>query len=177
MAVPVLADVASNLASLALRTERCARRYHERARERLDALVRVLPRRDALLGPQRQKMDDLGSRLGRALERRLTRARGELDRAAGALRPAVLEQRLSTARHRLEGASRLLDSVNPDNLLQKGYVRVEARATGKIVTSVGQAQAAGAVRLQFRDGAVDARVERGGGKTYEGPKPEQGSLL
>jgi exodeoxyribonuclease VII large subunit len=177
MAVPVLADVASNLASLALRTERCARRYHERARERLDALVRVLPRRDALLGPQRQKMDDLSSRLGRALERRLTRARGELDRAAGALRPAVLEQRLSTARHRLEGASRLLDSVNPDNLLQKGYVRVEARATGKIVTSVGQAQAAGAVRLQFRDGAVDARVERGGGKTYEGPKPEQGSLL
>ncbi|WP_368855945.1 exodeoxyribonuclease VII large subunit, partial [Escherichia coli] len=51
IAVPVLADVRHTLATLAHRTERCVRRYHERAGERLAALVRVLPRRDALLGP------------------------------------------------------------------------------------------------------------------------------
>jgi exodeoxyribonuclease VII large subunit len=177
MAVPVLADIANHLAGLGLRTERCARRYHERARERLDALVRVMPRRGALLGPQRQKMDDLGGRLDRALERRIARSRSELDRAGGALRPAGLQHRLDAARHRLEGASRLLDSVNPDNLLQRGYVRVEARVSGKIVTTAAEARAAGAVRLRFRDGPVDARVEREGGKTYGGAKPEQGSLL
>ena len=177
MAVPVLADQRNSIASLVLRTERCARRYHERAGERLAALVRVLPKRDALLGPQRQKMDDLGGRLDRSLERRVTVARGQLDRSGGALRPAVLDQRLSTARHRLEGASRLLDSVNPDNLLQRGYVRVGAKANGKVVTTAGEARAAGAVTLQFRDGPVDARVERAGGKSYVGGKPEQPSLL
>ena len=177
IAVPVLADVRHTVATLAHRTERCVRRYHERAGERLAALVRVLPRRDALLGPQRQKMDDLAGRLGRALERRVALARAQLDRDAGALRPAVLDQLVATARHRFDGASRLLDSVNPDNLLQRGYVRVGAKATGKVVTTVAEAQAAGAITLQFRDGPVDARVERIAGKSYTATKPEQPSLL
>ncbi len=177
MAVPVLADVAHTVATLALRTERCARRYHERAGERLAALVRVLPRRDALLGPQRQKMDDLGGRLDRALERRVTAARGQLDRSGAALRPASLQQRLESARHRLDGVSRLLDSVNPDNLLQRGYVRVGAKANGKVIATAEAARSAGAITLHFRDGPVDARVERGASKTYEGDKPQQPSLL
>ncbi|NML07045.1 exodeoxyribonuclease VII large subunit [Sphingomonas sp. G-3-2-10] len=177
MAVPVLAELRHGIASMALRAERCARRYHERGGERLAALVRVLPRRDALLGPQRQKMDDLGGRLDRGLERKVQRSRGELDRAGGALRPAALEHRLEAARHRLLGASRLLDSVNPDNLLQRGYVRVGAKASGKVVMTAEEARAAGAITLQFRDGPVDARVERAGGKSYDGAKPEQPSLL
>jgi exodeoxyribonuclease VII large subunit len=178
IAVPVLAEVASNIASLGLRTERCARRYHERAKERLDALVRVLPRREALLGPQRQKMDDMSGRLDRALERRLTRGRGELDRAAGALRPAMLQQRLTAAQHRLESVGKHLALVHPRAPLERGYAWVEARVNGKVVASAEAARAAGAVRLQFRDGSVDARVEREGGKTYgESEKPVQGSLL
>ncbi|OYX51215.1 MAG: exodeoxyribonuclease VII large subunit [Sphingomonas sp. 32-66-10] len=177
MAVPVRADLSHHVATLALRTERCARRYHERGNERLQALVRVLPRRDALLGPQRQKADDLAARLDRGLERRVTVARGILDRAGGALRPAVLERKLEGLRHRLEGARKLLDAVNPDNLLQRGYVRVGAKASGKVIASAADARAAGALTLHFRDGPVDARVERGGGKPYAGDKPEQPGLF
>lgn len=177
IAVPVRAELANGIATLGLRAERCARRYHERGGERLQALVRVLPRRDALLGPQRQKADDMGARLDRALERRVTLARGVLDRAGGALRPAVLERKLDTLRHRLEGAGKLLDAVNPDNLLQRGYVRVGAKASGKVVASAADARAAGAVTLHFRDGVVDARVERGGGKPYASTKPEQPDLF
>ncbi|MDK2766297.1 MAG: exodeoxyribonuclease VII large subunit [Sphingomonas sp.] len=177
MAVPVRADLSHHVATLALRTERCARRYHERGNERLQALVRVLPRRDALLGPQRQKADDLAARLDRGLERRVTVARGVLDRAAGALRPAVLERKLDGLRHRLEGASKLLDAVNPDNLLQRGYVRVGAKVTGKVIASAADARAAGALTLQFGDGTVDARVERGSGKAYADDKPEQPGLF
>lgn len=177
MAVPVRAELANAIASMGLRAERCALRYHQRGGEQLAALVRVLPKRDALLGPQRQKADDMGARLDRALERRVTVARGVLDRAAGALRPAVLERKLDTLRHRLEGAGKLLDSVNPDNLLKRGYVRVGAKASGKVIASAVDARAAGAVTLHFRDGTVDARVERAGGKSYAGDKPEQPSLL
>jgi exodeoxyribonuclease VII large subunit len=177
MAVPVRADLSHHVATLALRTERCARRYHERGNERLQALVRVLPRRDALLGPQRQKADDLAARLDRGLERRVTVARGVLDRAAGALRPAVLERKLEGLRHRLEGAGKLLEAVNPDNLLQRGYVRVGAKASGKVVASAADARAAGALTLHFRDGPVDARVERSGSKAYVEDKPEQPGLF
>ena len=177
IAVPVRAELANAVATMGLRAERCARRYHERGGEQLAALVRVLPRRDALLGPQRQKADDMGARLDRALERRVTLARGVLDRAAGALRPAVLERKLDTLRHRLDGAGKLLDAVNPDNLLQRGYVRVGAKASGKVVASAADARAAGAVTLHFRDGIVDARVERGGAKSYAGDKPEQPDLF
>ncbi|WP_404336589.1 exodeoxyribonuclease VII large subunit [Sphingomonas sp. MMS12-HWE2-04] len=177
IAVPVLADVRHTVATLAHRTERCVRRYHERAFERLAALVRVLPKRDALLGPQRQKMDDMGARLDRALERRVTLARGQLDRSAGALRPAMLDQRLATARQKLGGVGRHLDLVHPELPLKKGYAWVEARGTRKVIGTAEAARGAGAVTLHFADGAVDARVERPGGKSYGGASPEQPSLL
>ncbi|UIJ45183.1 exodeoxyribonuclease VII large subunit [Sphingomonas cannabina] len=177
IAVPVKAELAHGIATLGLRAERCARRYHERAGERLQALVRVLPRRDALLGPQRQKADDLGARLDLALERRLVRARRELDRAGGALRPSMLANRLSAARARLEAASRLLDAAHPDKPLERGYAWVAARPSGKVVTSAEAARGAGALTLHFKDGTVDARVERAGAKPYPAAKPEQPNLL
>lgn len=177
MAVPVRADLANGIATLALRAERCARRYHERAGERLVALVRVMPRRDALLGPQRQRADDLGARLDRALERRVTLARSELQHAAGALRPAMLEHRLASARDRLAGASRLLDAAHPNKPLERGYAWVEQRGTKKVLGTADAARGAGALTLHFRDGSVDARVERPGGRTYSEDKPEQPNLL
>lgn len=177
MAVPVRADLSHHVATLALRTERCARRYHERGTERLAALVRVLPRRDALLGPQRQRADDLGARLDRALERRVTAARGVLDRAGAALRPAVLEQRLARAGERLQGLERLLTAAHPERPLARGYAWVEGRVSGKVVGTAGEARAAGALRLHFRDGAVDARVERSGARPYAADMPEQPDLF
>jgi len=175
-AVPVRADLIAAVASLAARTERCARRYHERGRERLDALARLLPRRDALLGPQRQKADDLGARLDRALAARIARARQPLDRASAVLRPAMLERQLSVARDRLARTERLLAAVNPDALLQKGYVRVSTRS-GALIASAAAARAAGTVTLHFADGTVDARLERAGGKPYDKGKPDQPVLL
>jgi exodeoxyribonuclease VII large subunit len=177
MAVPVLADLRLTLDGFAQRTERCARRYHERSKERLEALVRVLPKRDALLGPQRQRADDAGARLDRGLERRVGQARGLLDRTGGALRLSVLERQLTAARDRLDGTWRLVESLNPDKLLDRGYVRVSARPAGTVVSTAAAARAAGAVTLHFRDGPVDARVERAGAKTYDKPVVDQPTLL
>ncbi|MCG7347973.1 exodeoxyribonuclease VII large subunit [Sphingomonas sp. ACRSK] len=177
LAVPVLADLRHTVQSHAMRTERCVRRYHQRGEERLAALVRVLPRRDALLGPQRQRVDDLAQRLGLGLERRLGQARRTLDRQSAVLRPAMLDRQLDRSRQHLASVGRLLESVNPDNLLKRGYVRVEARGTGKTIDSAAAARAAGGLKLHFRDGVVDARVERAGGKPYPSDKPEQPSLL
>jgi exodeoxyribonuclease VII large subunit len=177
MAVPVLADLRLTLAGYGTRTEKCARRNADRGREQLTALVRVLPRRDALLGPQRQKADDLGARLDRGLERRVVVARGQLDRSAGALRLATLDRQLERARDRLAATWRLVESLGPNAILDRGYAFVSARPSGAVVGSADAARAAATVTLHFRDGQVDAKVERAGSKAYGAAKPEQPTLL
>ena len=176
LAVPVLADLRLTLAAHAQRAERCARRYVERGRERLQAQARLMPTRDRLLGPQRQRLDDAGMRADRALERRVAQTRGSLDRIAGALRPAVLDRRLEAARQRLADLGRLLAAVDPDAPLQRGYARVTARGGATLATTAA-ARTAGAVTLHFRDGTVEARVEGGRSRAYAQPEPEQPSLL
>ena len=181
IAVPVLADLRYTIDSHAARTGRCARRYVDRGRERLDALVRVLPKRDALLGPQRQRADEAGQRLDRGLERRVAQARALLDRSAGAFRPAALQRELARGRDRLEATWRLVESLNPHRVLERGYARVTGRAGDTLLTAAA-ARVAGAVTIHFADGAVDAKVERAkvepeGTRAYVKPNPTQPSLL
>ncbi len=176
MAVPVRADLLAGLQSVAARSLRCVQRYKERASERLEATARRLPTPETLLGPQSQRVDDLGDRLKRGLSHVAADARGELARAAGALRPAMLTQQLENAQNGLDQLWRVAASLNPDRILERGYARVE-RKGGGTVTNVAQAKAAGALVLHFADGQVDARVERGGTKPYDAPKPEQPGLF
>lgn len=177
IAVPVLADLRLTVASHRQRTERCARRYVERGRERLDAMARLLPKRDQLLGPQRQRADEAGARLDRGLERRVTLARGGLDRAGAALRPAILERQVERGRDRLAATWRLVQSLNPDRILERGYARITARPGGETLSSAEAARAAYTLTLRFRDGTVDVAVDQGGlerpaPKTYDKPKRE-----
>lgn len=176
LAVPVLADLRLNIDAWSHRAERCARRYVERGRERVEAQARLLPRRDALLGPQRQRADDAAQRLDRALERRVTAARGKLDRTAGALRPALLTQRIAAARQRLDNTFKLVEALNPAHVLDRGYALVTDR-NGGVVSSAPAARRAGALTVRFGDGDVAARVEGSTPKTYVKPKPDQPTLL
>ncbi len=181
MAVPVLAELRLTLGGHGQRIERCARRYVERGRERLTACARLLPTRDRLLGPQRQRVDEAGARIDRGLERRVAEARRRLDRDAGALRPALLQRQLDGARQRLADLSRLLETVNPDAILERGYARVTSR-DGQTLSNAAAVRGAGAVTLRFRDGTVDARVgdakvERGGARAYSEGKPAQPTLF
>ena len=197
MAVPVRAELLSTVRELGLRAERCVRRYHQHAGEKLAAIARHLPALDRLLAPQRQKLDDLGDRLPRGLSSRLAHARRELAEAAGALRPNLLETKLARAkdrlaavrlrpalvttrigeaRDRLDRLWRLAEQLHPDRPLARGYARVEARG-GKVVASSIAAKAAGAVTLVFADGRVGARVEGGTRPAMERAKPEQPTLL
>ncbi|MBN8806721.1 MAG: exodeoxyribonuclease VII large subunit [Sphingomonas sp.] len=180
LAVPVLAELRLALDAYGQRSERCARRYVERGRERVEAQARLLPKRDALLGPQRQRADEAGGRLDRALERRVTLARGQLDRSAGALRPAMLAQRLAAARQRLDDTFKLVEALNPARVLDRGYAWVAARGgkgAGGVVSSAAAARQAGALVLHFGDGEVAARVEGAAPKAYGKPAPEQPTLL
>lgn len=176
MAVPVRTELLAGLQSYGARSLRCVQRYRERAGEKLDNATRRLPTPETLLGPQSQRVDDLSDRLKRGLSHVVAEARGELAQAAGALRPAMLAQRLDGARSQLDQLWRVATSLNPDRVLERGYARVERRAGGTVI-SAADAKAAGALVLRFADGSVDARVERSGAAPYVKPKSEQPDLF
>jgi exodeoxyribonuclease VII large subunit len=176
IAVPVRAELLAALQSLCIRAGRSVARYQERARERLDGTARRLPSSDTLLGPQRQRTDDLGERMKRGLGRVAADARGDLARTAGALRPVVLAQKLAFARGRLDQLWRVAASLHPDGPLKRGYARIEKRGGGVVATS-GAAKSASALTLHFADGAVDARVERGAAPAKESKSPAQPGLF
>lgn len=176
MAVPVRADLLGSVRDLGRRGEGAVRRALALARERHAAVARVLPRPDTLLAPQRQRLDELGERLPRGLRSRIDRARGDLARSSGALRPALLTQRVDRARERLDQLWRLAQQLHPEGPLKRGYALVEDRQ-GRVLTSAAAARTAAALTIRFADGAVPTRVERERGGDYDAMKPEQPKLL
>ncbi len=176
LAVPVRAELLAGLQSLGGRSLRAVHRYSERAAERLTATARRLPVPDTLLGPQRQRTDDLGDRLRRGLGRRLSDARGELARTTGALRPALLANRLTSSRSKLDQLWRVAQSLHPEKPLERGYALITDRA-GNVITTAAKAGAKGALSLRFADGEVDARVERSAAPAKVGAKPTQPDLF
>lgn len=210
MAVPVREDLLGQLAELALRTRRAVIRPVKLGRERLAVRAERLPRPEALLSVPAQRLDDLADRLRRGLKDRITTARTALqadaarlsapllaarvararDRLAAArLSPALVTQRIAAGQERLDGLARLSASLNPDRVLERGYVRVTS-ADGRTVITRGAAAGETALALHFRDGVLDVAV--GGAavppvaappvapKPRPAPKPaapEQGKLL
>ena len=170
MAVPVRAELMSQLATWNGRIIGAANRHQALAGERLTALARHLPRRDALYAPQRQRLDDAGERLDRSQRHRLAVISERLATRGAALRPALLARRWDRDRAQLEGLGRLLDSLDPRALLSRGYAMVRDTG-GAIVTTAAKAQDAGHLRLQFADGEVPVQVGGGEGPPAPSPRP------
>ena len=154
MAVPVRRELAATLADFALRKQRCALRPVELGRERLEARARRLPRIEALLAPQAQRLDDLSGRMRQGLRDRAAEARERLQHDKARLSPALLRHRLERAQDRLAATARLMTSLNPDTLLGKGYVRVTG-AAGQTLVDAAAARREPALTLHFRDGPLE----------------------
>ena len=157
MAVPVRAELQELLATWNGRMIGAANRHQALAGERLIALARHLPKREALYAPQRQRLDDSGDRLDRGQRQRLAVVSERLATRGGSLRPSLLARRWERDRARLEGLGRLLDSLDPRALLSRGYAMVRD-AGGAIVTTAARAHDAGHLRLQFADGEVPVAI-------------------
>lgn len=160
MAVPVRAELQAQLATWNGRIIGAANRHQSLASERLTALARHLPKRDALYAPQRQRLDDAGDRLDRSQRHRLAVISERLATRGAALRPALLARRWDRDRALLDGLGRLLDSLDPRALLSRGYAMVRDSG-GAIVTTAAKARAAQHLQLQFADGEVPVAVGDG----------------
>ena len=207
-AVPVRADLAAGIAELALRSGRAIGRATALGTERLEARARRLPSLQDLLARPAQALDEAGERLRRGLADRVLRAGRDCQALAGRLSlpllrarlgsarqslagqrlaPGLLSARLARDRTLLDGLARVLQSLNPDAILQKGYARVTG-ADGRTLVSAAQAGAESRLTLHFRDGALGV-VPLGAGPSAppQAPRraepkprpaaPEQGKLL
>jgi len=176
MAVPVRADLLLTLADFAARQRRAVYRPVELGRERLAARVRLLPRPEALLQAQAQRLDDLADRLRRGLGERSAKGRERLAGAAARLSPSLLTRSTAEAARRLDRArltpalierplreraarlaalTRVMSQLHPEKPLERGYAIIRD-AAGKALTSHAEAAQEPALVLQFRDGRLDA---------------------
>jgi exodeoxyribonuclease VII large subunit len=160
IAVPVRSELMAQVTELGTRAARCATRAAERSEEQLASCLRYFPRKEELLEPQQQRLDELADRLSRALGAALGHARAELHQAAGALRPGLLLAAERRARERLDALWRIAQLAHPNKPLERGYARVENRE-GHTLVSAATARNAGRLTLVFGDGRVAAVVENG----------------
>ena len=190
MAVPVRVDLDATLADFAARQRRAVYRPVELGRERLEARVRRMPRIEALLQPQAQRLDDAAERLRRGLTDRAAKGREQLAGIQSRLSPRVLERGLADARQRLErvrlvpalverplaakseqlaGLTRLASQLHPEKPLERGYAIVRA-ASGTAITTARAAAKETTLKLQFRDDTLDVAPEGAPATPRRAPK-------
>ncbi|RMF14358.1 MAG: exodeoxyribonuclease VII large subunit [Alphaproteobacteria bacterium] len=180
MAVPVRGELIARLRDLDARLDGAMARLVMRLGDRLKAAAAHLARpRDLLLVP-RQRLDELGERLPRALIAGTREKRLRLTRAAAGLVPSRLRQhwryerrgldeaahRLSKAlartleerRQRLESATRLLESLSYKAVLARGFAVIR-RPDGTVVARAERLSYGERVRAEFFDGWRPMRVE------------------
>ncbi len=156
----------------------------ERERERVEALGkrRVLTDAARALRDLYRRVDDLTTRLARAVRGSERQATHRLSLARNALRSlnpvariangtvllAQLRGRLAStavhsvkvSRHRFDAAVGRLDSLSPLAVLGRGYSLTRLLPSGAIVRSAAQTRPGDAVEILLHQGALEARVER-----------------
>ncbi len=165
MAVPVRSELEGELAERGLRAQRAWSRLFDLAHERVAASAQRLPPLDRLLAPQRQRLDDIGTRLPQAFRLVMTEAQRRLLQVSAGLRPAVIAQRLAIASERVDATWRLLQSLDPRAMMARGFAIVRGR-NGQVITSAAAAHSAQDLQLGFADGEVAVRVSDGAAPVY-----------
>jgi exodeoxyribonuclease VII large subunit len=201
-AVPVRAELLSQIASLAARHDRGLRRLMTERRTRIRAAARALPRPDDILALARQRFDSVSGRLRSALIKNTLLHRRDFENSAARLTPMPLrrnlaEQARGLARHgtqlrrdirrnieqrrtSLAGCGKLLGSLSYKSVLQRGYALVRSAERAPL-SSATQIRPGQDLHIEFHDGDVAAKAH--GGPTHLPAKPAkpreggQGSLF
>ena len=176
LAVPVRADLLTQLSELAHRAQNCLARRAERSRERFELTVCRWPEPQALFAPVLQRVDELGERLPRSLAARAGNARADMNLVTARLRRDRVDQRIARLSEQLSALWRTAELAHPERPLARGFARVTDRA-GATLTSSAAARAAAALRLHFGDGAVDAAVDDGASRPRRVERPRRTSYV
>ena len=201
IAVPVLADLNAELADFGRRARNCFDKGISDRKRHLAQLARVLPRSEQLFAHPRQRLDQVGERLGLGLSRNLQIHRARLVKAGALLRPWPIANRIAHARERLtnletralrcerahlakergrlESLARILAGISYRAVLERGFALVRS-ADGRIRRRATEIKTGEMLNLVFADGEKPVRAE--GPQTAEASRgkkagTDQGSLF
>lgn len=179
MAVPVRDELLAFVLDQARRVMVGITRLLQAHLDAVTGLARGLPQPAQLLETATQRLDDRAERLAAALPTLLARKEQQLAVLNATLQPRSLAQ--AVARHgqdvaslheragrmalracedrarRLETAGKLLESLSPVKVLERGFALVRD-AEGRVVKRAAELQAGGAVTMLFADGERAASV-------------------
>lgn len=185
LAVPVLSELQFRIAGIEQRQHRWRRRYFEGLGEKLEGLARGLPSPRDLLALARQRLDDLGERLPRALKLVTRSNRVGFESKAARLSPKLLQMALGIKQGRFDGLARLLETLSYQSVLERGYA-VLYDDSGRPVTSAVGIGSGVDMSVELKDGRLPV-VTRNGKDGAKQRKPKasrksksdkrQGSLL
>jgi exodeoxyribonuclease VII large subunit len=154
-----------------------------RLQEKLDALLKhpVLSTPYALIGPYAQKLDDLKDKADSTIKKQLESKKNLLvgvKRQHEILNPITqmahkkkqllslslqithaIKQKIQENRNTLRQITVTFTSIDPKNILKKGYALVFAEKNGSIVTSTKDLKKDALIRLQFKDGSVTSQIQ------------------
>ena len=151
MAVPVRAELIADLMNKARRALACWQRSQEGRRNELRALVRALPK-DPLAEP-RQDLDDLASRLPRALRANAQIHHTQFSRVAGRLSPQLLGVQVERRRLRLDAATHRL-STALKTYRDTQLTRI-SRGRDRVTTTAERSQRAMLALIAAREARLD----------------------
>jgi exodeoxyribonuclease VII large subunit len=166
----LLSEVSGSLRPgvLRARIDRAQDRLEDRAGRLVPGLARARQRKEEALAATARRLRV------EPISQDIARKRRELDRHAARLK-ALGEARIARAQDRLDATDRLLRSLGYEATLERGYAVVRDTA-GHLLTRRTEAEAAGALEIQFADG----RLRIGGtapSRAKSTDNPEQGSLF
>jgi len=127
MAVPVRAELMSEIANIARRAFACWQRGMEARRTELRAAARALPSADNLLSIPRQRLDACADRLPRALRANAQIHHTALTRTAARLSPPLLRAMVERRRERFDGIAIRLTSALRSNAQARRELVVRQR--------------------------------------------------
>jgi len=197
LAVPVRAELMTQLANLGARKLGCWQRNMDQRRRELVMLARALPALNELLAGPRQRLDACAGRLPRALIANARLHHNQLTRVAARLSPRLLRQRLTRGSEivgtlderrrralrvlldrrdqRLRRAGQLLNAYSYRGVLGRGFALVRD-GEGHPLHSAAAVASGMTLDIEFGDGRVGALAD--GERSAPVParaKPRRGS--
>jgi len=154
MAVPVRADLITELLSKARRALACWQRAQDHRRTELRAAMRALPSAEELLAGPRQRLDACAERLPRALRANAQIHHTQFSRVSGRLSPRLLRTMVERRRERLDACSQRLGTAI--KTYRETQINRVSRARDRVKAIGDRAQLAMRMLIATRE----ARLER-----------------
>ncbi len=154
-AVPVKAELYSQLMNLQSRLIKGSNRYLEELKNKIIGLGRGIPNLEQILFENQQKLDDRIERLNSSFNNYLASKQNQIERTS--LRPYYILNILEKKQENLKNLNLRLDSVSIDSVLSRGFAWVK-NMRQQTIYNVEQAKKSSTLEIKFINGSIQTKV-------------------